>query len=115
MNLLTGRIERQSERWDLSRCSPPAAAAWSAARALWAAKQAGGDAGRKVNSTLDSLASVDEEEFQQPNPNDPMKVCLYILWAVQIRPVGWAGAGCGAWVGGWPPDTQAQRPHEGAS
>ena len=41
MNLLTGRIERHSERWDLSRCSPPAALAWSLSRALWAAKQVG--------------------------------------------------------------------------
>ena len=41
LNLLTGRIEKQKETWDLSKCSPPAAAAWNAARALWAAKQVG--------------------------------------------------------------------------
>lgn len=41
MNLLTGRIERHREKWDLAACSPPAAAAWNASRALWAAKQVG--------------------------------------------------------------------------
>lgn len=84
MNLLTGRVERQTERWDLSRCSPPAAAAWQAARALWAAKQGGSELGKAVNSTLDSLTSMDDgEEYQAPNPNDPMKV----------GGVGWCGVG----------------------
>ena len=73
MNLLTGRIERQSERWDLSRCSPPAAVAWTAARALWAAKRGSSDAGDAANSMLDTLSLDDDDSFQQPNSNDPLK------------------------------------------
>lgn len=73
MNLLTGRIERHSEKWDLRACSPPAAAAWNAARLAWAAKQASTDASTAAGQVLDSLASVDEDSYQQPNPNDPMK------------------------------------------
>ncbi|KAL4433918.1 hypothetical protein ABPG75_000359 [Micractinium tetrahymenae] len=73
MNLLTGRIERHSEKWDLRGCSPPAAAAWNAARIAWAAKQASTDASAAAGQVLDSLASVDEDTYQQPNPNDPMK------------------------------------------
>ncbi|KAG2495665.1 hypothetical protein HYH03_006265 [Edaphochlamys debaryana] len=38
-NLLTGRIEIQTERWDLSKCSPPAAALATASRAAWSARQ----------------------------------------------------------------------------
>ncbi|EFN57299.1 hypothetical protein CHLNCDRAFT_143902 [Chlorella variabilis] len=72
MNLLTGRIERHREKWDLAACSPPAAAAWNASRALWAAKQASGDAQRAAGRALDTLTSVDDEDqYSQPNPNDP--------------------------------------------
>lgn len=35
--------------------------------------QASADASAAANQVLDSLASVDDEEYQQPNPNDPMK------------------------------------------
>jgi hypothetical protein len=74
LNLLTGRIEKHKESWDLSKCSPPAAAAWNASRALWAAKRASADAGKRANEVLDTLTSIDDEDsFQQPNPNDPMK------------------------------------------
>lgn len=61
MNLLTGRIEKQSERHDLSKCSPPAAAAWRATRAVWAAQRASADAGKAANSMLDSLTSMDDD------------------------------------------------------
>ncbi|PSC69156.1 hypothetical protein C2E20_7333 [Micractinium conductrix] len=74
MNLLTGRIERHSERWDLRLCSPPAAAAWTVTRALWAAKQASTDAGAAANQVLNTLTSVDDEDtMTQADPNDPMK------------------------------------------
>lgn len=74
MNLLTGRIERHIERWDLSACSPPAAAMWTARRALWSVKQASTDAGQGVDRVLDSLTSMDDDgPVQQENPNDPTK------------------------------------------
>jgi hypothetical protein len=74
MNLLTGRIERHQERWDLSACSPPAAVAWTAARALWSAKQGSMDAGQAANKLLDNLSmDGDDGPMQQENPNDPSR------------------------------------------
>ncbi|KAL4855987.1 hypothetical protein ACK3TF_003434 [Chlorella vulgaris] len=74
MNLLTGRIERHQERWDLSACSPPAAVAWTAARALWSAKQGSMDAGQAANKLLDTLSmDGDDGPMQQENPNDPSR------------------------------------------
>jgi hypothetical protein len=75
MNLLTGQIEKHEESWNLSRCSPPSAIAWTAARALWAAKSSGAEAAEATNSMLDSLTSVDEDDgfTTTRSPNDPMK------------------------------------------
>lgn len=74
LNLLTGQIEKHEEAWSLRRCSPPAAAAWTTARAAWAASAGGAEVAKSTSSMLDSLTSMDEDEgFTQPNPNDPMK------------------------------------------
>lgn len=76
MNLLTGQIERHTEAWDLSRCSPPAAAAWTLSRAAWSARVGAADAGDATNSLIDSLTSMDSDADDpgfSADPNDPMK------------------------------------------
>lgn len=45
----------------------------AAAPAAPAPLQASTDASTAAGQVLDSLASVDEDSYQQPNPNDPMK------------------------------------------
>jgi len=75
MNLLTGRIEEHRESWDLSRCSPPAAAMATANRVAWAAKQASADTTESINRSLESLGSFDEDAGPgyTPNPSDPTR------------------------------------------
>lgn len=59
LNLLTGRIERQVESWDLSRCQLPGRLAWSAAAAAWAARQASTDAAEGAERVIDTLTSFE--------------------------------------------------------
>lgn len=44
MNVLTGRVSSVKDAFDTARCAPPAAAAVTASRLTWAAKQASQDA-----------------------------------------------------------------------
>lgn len=75
MNLLTGQIEKHSDSWNLQKCSPPAAIAFTAARAVFALSAGGAEAAATTGSILDSLTSMDEDNdsYTMPNPNDPMK------------------------------------------
>lgn len=76
LNLLTGRVTSHEERWAAAPgTSGPAAAAFAASRAAWAAREASLDAGDglgRAADSLSSLASVDEEPMSS-NPNDPMR------------------------------------------
>jgi hypothetical protein len=77
LNLLTGQVERHVDSWATPRCSPPAAAAWTLARAAWAARRGAADAAGAANAALDSLSSMDASDGEGPgfssDPNDPMK------------------------------------------
>lgn len=77
LNLVTGRVTALTEAWDLSKLPPPVAAALVGSRALWSAKAAGKDAGdalgTKVTETLSSIASLDDDDEYQMNPNDPTR------------------------------------------
>ncbi|GAB4818205.1 hypothetical protein N2152v2_005251 [Parachlorella kessleri] len=76
LNLVTGLIEKRSDKWDLSRCSPPAALAWTVSRMLWSAQQASLDAKEGTGRVLSSLNSMDSEDADiqlQRSPTDPTK------------------------------------------
>lgn len=59
LNLLTGRIERQVDAWDISRCPLPGRLAWSTAAAAWAARQAAADTAEGAAKAVDSLTSFE--------------------------------------------------------
>lgn len=65
------------ESWDLSKVSPPAAAALTGSRVLWSAKanakQTSDSISNKVNESLQSLGSMEDDEYYM-NPNDPTRV-----------------------------------------
>ena len=77
MNLITGRVVKQEERWDFSKCGGSAGTFLRAARLAAAAPKNAADAAAAAARRLDDLlASVnlgkeDEEVFV--DPNDPMK------------------------------------------
>lgn len=74
MNLLTGRIEKHTEKWDLSGCSPPAAALLTVSRMLWSFKAASSDAGEDISNSVASLSSMDQESQDvYMNPSDPTR------------------------------------------
>ena len=76
MNLLTGQIEKHTDEWDLQRCSPPAAAAFTLALLAFRVSSGSAAVVETTNSVLDSIASFDDDDGGQisaPNPNDPMK------------------------------------------
>uniref|UniRef100_A0A383VL89 Uncharacterized protein n=1 Tax=Tetradesmus obliquus TaxID=3088 RepID=A0A383VL89_TETOB len=76
LNLVTGRVTSHTESWDLSGLATPAAAAAMGSRVIWSAKAASKAASdnisSKVNESLSSLTSMDEDEYYM-NPNDPTR------------------------------------------
>lgn len=66
-----------SESWDLSKVPAPVAAALTGSRVLWSArasaKQTSDTISSKVNESLQSLGSMDDDEYYM-NPNDPTRV-----------------------------------------
>jgi hypothetical protein len=76
LNLVTGRVIGHSESWDLSKVPPPAAAALTGSRVLWSAKanakQTSDSISNKVNESLQSLGSMEDDEYYM-NPNDPTR------------------------------------------
>eukprot|EP00878_Enallax_costatus_P002330 GHUV01002505.1.p1 GENE.GHUV01002505.1~~GHUV01002505.1.p1 ORF type:complete len:290 (+),score=54.25 GHUV01002505.1:90-959(+) len=76
LNLVTGRVTSHTESWDVSRLPAPAAAAVTGSRVIWSAKasakQTSDSISSKVTESLQSLASMDDDEYYM-NPNDPTK------------------------------------------
>ncbi|DBA76252.1 TPA: hypothetical protein ACH3X1_009972 [Trebouxia sp. C0004] len=75
LNLLTGRVLKHTETWDLSRCSLPAKAAFIASRIIWATRQQASDTkdgGSKIMESFSSLDEGDQQGFIQ-NPSDPTR------------------------------------------
>lgn len=76
LNLVTGRVTGHTESWDLSGLPPPAASAVMGSRVIWSAKAAGKQASEAISSkvaeSLQSLTSMDEDEYYM-NPNDPTR------------------------------------------
>ncbi|KAA6428517.1 MAG: hypothetical protein FRX49_01393 [Trebouxia sp. A1-2] len=80
LNLLTGRVLKHTETWDLSRCSLPGKAAFIASRIIWATRQASitsqasdtKDGGSKIMQSFSSLDEGDQQGFTQ-NPSDPTR------------------------------------------
>ena len=74
---ITVLLNHHRESWDLSKLSPPVAAAVTASRVLWSAQSGGRDAadavGKAAAESLQSLSSQDEDEYYM-NPNDPTRV-----------------------------------------
>ncbi|KAL4518623.1 hypothetical protein Ndes2437B_g00712 [Nannochloris sp. 'desiccata'] len=75
MNLLTGQVETHIDKWDLYRCSLPAAAAFNLAKNAFALKTGSADAAQTTNSILDSLTSVDDDGA----PKRAQPTCLDFL------------------------------------
>jgi len=77
MNLITGRVVRQEERWDFSRCGGSAGTFLRTARAAAAApKNVAGAVADAAKSLDDLIGSVDfgkKDEEVFVDPNDPMK------------------------------------------
>ncbi|KAL3141722.1 hypothetical protein ABBQ32_004405 [Trebouxia sp. C0010 RCD-2024] len=75
LNLLTGRVLKHTESWDLSRCSLPGKVAFTASRLFWAARQQASDTKDGGSKLMESLSSMDEGDQQgfQANPNDPTR------------------------------------------
>eukprot|EP00877_Chromochloris_zofingiensis_P000766 jgi/Chrzof1/10690/Cz05g08220.t1 len=75
LNLLTGRVSTHKESWDLSKLSPPAAAACVLSRVAWSAKQASQDAQDKLGKAADSISSLTsmEDDTYYQNPSDPTR------------------------------------------
>jgi hypothetical protein len=73
------QVKAHEDVWDLSRCSPPAKAAWLLSRALWSAKEAGRDVSKDSRDAISKFASTDEDEQQVDNgPVDewPFEPCM---------------------------------------
>lgn len=74
LNLLTGRVLKHTESWDLSRCSLPGKVAFTASRLVWAARQQASDTKDGGSKLMASLSSMDEgDQGFQANPNDPTR------------------------------------------
>jgi hypothetical protein len=74
LNLLTGRVLRHEERWDLQRCSLPAKLAFSITRTLWSGQQRSEDVKDGGKKVLQSLSSIDEDDGKfSANPTDPTR------------------------------------------
>ncbi|KAL3155619.1 hypothetical protein ABBQ38_010872 [Trebouxia sp. C0009 RCD-2024] len=75
LNLLTGRVLKHTESWDLSRCSLPGKVAFIASRLFWAARQQASDTKDGGSKLMESLSSMDDGDQQgfQANPNDPTR------------------------------------------
>jgi hypothetical protein len=77
LNLLTGRAFKHTDGWDLSKVSPPAAAACVASRLAWSARQASQDASDAVGKAAESLSSLasldDDDDTIYSNPADPTR------------------------------------------
>lgn len=74
-NLLTGKVTSHRETWDTSKCSPPAAAAVTLSKLVWAAQQASKDTSDKMGEVADSLSStmsMDDNNIYS-NPSDPTR------------------------------------------
>lgn len=67
-----------SESWDLSQLSAPAAAAVTGSRVMWSAKvkaqQTRDKISTKLSESLQSLASMEDEDEYYMNPDDPTRV-----------------------------------------
>mmetsp|Transcript_7458 Transcript_7458/g.22047 ORF Transcript_7458/g.22047 Transcript_7458/m.22047 type:complete len:298 (-) Transcript_7458:423-1316(-) len=72
LNMLTGRVESHTDEWDLSQCSPPAAAAFTALRAGWAFRQKTIDLQEDSGKFFDSFQSKQAPQITG-DPTDPRK------------------------------------------
>ncbi|KAG2438853.1 hypothetical protein HXX76_005393 [Chlamydomonas incerta] len=70
-NLVTGRITQHRESWNLSRCSPPAAAVATANRYAWSAKQAVEDAKEGLGRAAEKLGGQGGADANLPS--DPTR------------------------------------------
>jgi hypothetical protein len=78
LNQLTGRVQALHEKWDVSRLSPPAAAALTLGRLVWSLKLAASEASEDVSARLNSLGGegggrANDGAYTQ-NPSDPTRV-----------------------------------------
>ncbi|PNW75685.1 hypothetical protein CHLRE_12g536800v5 [Chlamydomonas reinhardtii] len=71
-NLVTGRITNHRESWNLSRCSPPAAAMATANRYAWSAKQAVEDAKEGLTKAAEKLGGGGGADMNNL-PSDPTR------------------------------------------
>ncbi|KAK9818910.1 hypothetical protein WJX81_001762 [Elliptochloris bilobata] len=76
LDLITGRVMRHSERWDLGRCSAPARLIWTARRAAWSAGQAAMDAKDAGGTVLGDRSGGDDaaQAGIYADPSDPTKM-----------------------------------------
>lgn len=75
LNLLTGRVLKHTETWNLGRCSFPGKAVFIASRIIWATRQQASDTkdgGSKIMQSLSSIDEGDQQGFSQ-NPDDPTR------------------------------------------
>eukprot|EP00884_Botryococcus_braunii_P000619 jgi/Botrbrau1/10558/Bobra.0343s0007.1 len=74
LDLITGRVLEQRDRWDLSQCTPQARLAFLVSRAWWSLRQAVQDAKGESESILQKF-SIDEPDQQTyyKDPTDPTR------------------------------------------
>lgn len=58
------QVKAHEDKWDLSRCSPPARAAWWLSRAVWSAQEAGKDLGEDAREAMKRLSPSNDDSQQ---------------------------------------------------